>query len=956
MANAKNLLERTPQIEVLTTHVKRLTTGAGAALAVEGMPGIGKSRLLSEASSIARAMGIQVLSARGTELEREFAYGLVRQLFETHLVSATPEQHDKFLSGPAAQARELFPLGTQWNSSHLDPGSPSPSNGAEVRGDFPLLNGLFWLLVNVCQDSPVLLVADDLHWADEPSLRFFLYLLPRLADIPVSIIFSLRPEGEKAAAAKLLTLLSSDSACHVMRLLPLGVESTRQLIHEFLGVEPDDSFAEACHKATGGNPLWIRELSDAFATEKVSPTIGNLSKVESIGPQAVRKRVKLRLAQLEPASAALAQAAAVLGDGAELNKAAALAGLAAAEGSAAASDLTRTSMVSIDVAGSEHSPRVRFVHPLVRSAIEEALESTDRLAMHERAAILLDEAGAEPERVAAHLLKIPPATINTAHITLRTAAEFAMSRGSPEATRTYLLRCLEEPLSRTDRIDVLTLLGAASHLLELSDAAGYLRKAVDLSEHEEERHHLAAMLAVSLHLQGESEEALRIISDAISDLDSPTSELSLELESFAAMSRITSGNPGDIAECVSRLQDLPETDSRSGKMIDCAIAFGQFYMSDPEAVPHAMRCLSEDVLLSEPAVAHLAAAAWHVLVAADHPQAPAMLDAAVGKAHRFGSITTLAPAYCFRGLSLLWRGFPQEAERDMREAARADELSAHSLGRAATGAYLAEALIEQGNFREAEKVLEWAIPNGTGIRGMEILVSAGRARLLRESGSYGEALTQSLTVGASADAQCCRNPALLPWRSDTALCLHALSRAGEAIEYATEEVELARVWGAPRALGRALRVMGVVSPRSQRLHFLEEAVAILRESSAQLELAKALLDQGSILRSEGYRKDARNSLQDACTLFERCGVSFWGDRANTELVAAGARRRRIAMKGLESLTPSERRVAEFAAKGYSNREIAQRIFVTPKTVEVHLSNAYRKLGVASRRDLPEELR
>ena len=132
---------------------------------------------------------------------------------------------------------------------------------------------------------------------------------------------------------------------------------------------------------------------------------------------------------------------------------------------------------------------------------------------------------------------------------------------------------------------------------------------------------------------------------------------------------------------------------------------------------------------------------------------------------------------------------------------------------------------------------------------------------------------------------------------------------------------------------------------------LEQAVALLERSRARLEHAKALADLGAALRHERRPSDARDPLRRALELADACSADALVEHVRAELYATGARPRTAALGGVDALTASERRVAGFAAAGQSNRDIAQALFVTPKTVEVHLSNAYRKLGIRSRREL-----
>lgn len=194
------------------------------------------------------------------------------------------------------------------------------------------------------------------------------------------------------------------------------------------------------------------------------------------------------------------------------------------------------------------------------------------------------------------------------------------------------------------------------------------------------------------------------------------------------------------------------------------------------------------------------------------------------------------------------------------------------------------------------------------------------------------------------------NPVDTPWRSHKALALHGLGRRDEALDVAASDLKLARQWGAPGSVARALRVLGTLE-QDDGIDDLRAAVAAASGSPARLEHAKALAALGRRLRHTRREREAREPLREAIDVAERCGARGLVDQARSELHAAGGRPRSTAMKGVEALTASERRVAALAAEGRSNREIAQALFVTPKTVEMHLGNAYRKLEIGSRREL-----
>jgi DNA-binding CsgD family transcriptional regulator len=225
-----------------------------------------------------------------------------------------------------------------------------------------------------------------------------------------------------------------------------------------------------------------------------------------------------------------------------------------------------------------------------------------------------------------------------------------------------------------------------------------------------------------------------------------------------------------------------------------------------------------------------------------------------------------------------------------------------------------------------------------------------RARLLLARGHDGVALEQLLELGSLDHTFGTRTPAFLPWRSDAALIMHRLGDQPGAARLAQQEVELARQMGARRALGVALRAYGLVQPKPA-VEAITEAVSVLERSPARLEHARALVDLGAAIRRSGGRASSRTPLRDGYDLAVRCGATKLADRARAEIGASGARVSARGLSGTESLTPSERRVAGLAADGHTNRDIAQTLFITEKTVETHLGHIYAKLDIRSRHKL-----
>jgi DNA-binding CsgD family transcriptional regulator len=222
-------------------------------------------------------------------------------------------------------------------------------------------------------------------------------------------------------------------------------------------------------------------------------------------------------------------------------------------------------------------------------------------------------------------------------------------------------------------------------------------------------------------------------------------------------------------------------------------------------------------------------------------------------------------------------------------------------------------------------------------------------------GRPAEAVKHLRECGRRLTAAGALTPAAAPWRSQLALALSATGEREEALRLAGEEVRLARAFELPRELGIALRAAGLVEGGAEGVELLREAVAELEGSPARLEHARALTDLGAAMRRRGRRALAREPLRRGLDLAQRCGAVALAARAHAELVATGARPRRLVLRGVDALTPSERRVSDLAADGLTNREIAQALFVTEKTVETHLAHVFRKLDLGSRSQLPAAL-
>jgi ATP/maltotriose-dependent transcriptional regulator MalT len=266
---------------------------------------------------------------------------------------------------------------------------------------------------------------------------------------------------------------------------------------------------------------------------------------------------------------------------------------------------------------------------------------------------------------------------------------------------------------------------------------------------------------------------------------------------------------------------------------------------------------------------------------------------------------------------------------------------------------LAEALVEQGKLDAAQDVLNehhqlgQRLPPNPQAAGLALARSALALALGRPSDAYVDAQC----AGQIAEAMRIRHASILPWRTRASLALVALDRAAEARPIAEEALRIAEAADIPSATGEARRILAATCGRDEAIALLGSAVAVLETAPLPLELARALIDLGAALRRAGRRREAREPLSRGLELAHRHGARPLVAAARTELRASGARPRREVRTGVEALTPSEARVAELAAAGLTNAQIAARLFITTKTTEHHLAATYRKLGISSRRGL-----
>ncbi|MBV9426085.1 MAG: AAA family ATPase [Solirubrobacterales bacterium] len=929
------LLERERELALLDGAIEETASGGSSLVVIEGASGIGKTRLLAEARARAAPADVMAFTARGGELEREFAFGVVRQLFEGYLLEA-PEP-ERALAGPAAAARRIFTVAeredNQWRLGGSDP-------------SFASLHGVYWLVVNMCAERPLMIAVDDLQWSDMPSLRFMAYLVHRLEGLPVMVACSVR-STKGTVEDPLLAEVVTDPASVVLHPRPLGRDGVAALVSERLGAEADEQFAAGCHTATAGNPLLLVQLLQALEAERVLPDAEHVRMVADVGPTAVSRAVLVRIARLGDEALAVARAMSVLGDGPELSLVAAMAGLDDARSGSGLEALLRADILRVE-------PKLGFEHPLVAAVVYRDMAPVQRGREHQRAARLLIQAGAPIEQVAAHLLAVPPGANGWVVKELVRAGEDAFRAGAAESAVAYLRRAAAEPPPAEERAQVLLKLGHAEFLTRGPDAAKHLLEAYELLEDPVERGSVALTLARALLLTRQAPAAASIAAGAAADLPPHLTELRTELKCVEAMAVFVRGRGGEKLGSLSALRTERLGDGLASKMLTTMLAREGTFAG---ATSDACAQLASEALTGGELIAaengSSAIVALTTLARADRDEALEAWQPSLTEAHRRGSLQAKAGISLGIGFTLYRRGELADAEHWLRTAD--DEYALWNLGPDPPMTHcvslLALVLLEQGELVEARAQLERCTDPGDSSEGSRYWLNSLLELLIAE-GAFERAL--AVADDFARRFRHLHNPVDTPWCSHKALALHALGRREDAIAVAGEDLDLARQWGAPGGVARGLRVLGTCE-HEEGIDHLREAVATAAGSPARLEHAKALAALGQRLRCAGREREARAPLREAIDLAERCGARGLVDQARSQLHAAGGRPRSTMVNGIQALTSSERRVAALAADGHTNRQIAQALYITPKTVEMHLGNAYRKLEIGSRRQLAAAL-
>lgn len=551
----------------------------------------------------------------------------------------------------------------------------------------------------------------------------------------------------------------------------------------------------------------------------------------------------------------------------------------------------------------------------------------------------------------------PPAGDPAVAVALAEAARRADQLGAPELAITLWRRALAEDAPAPSRSGLLLALGTALDRAGDPDADAVLAEAETTASTRDERTAALVVRGRLLAGRGRHADAVALLRHALEAAGDPA-PIELEIE-LARHGRVVLAEREHAVATVERLLAAPEPRPPSARRLLAESALEA--VSGPEpgrdaVVALARAALDGGRLLAEETADGLGWfwAAYALHLAERNEEALAVLDDAVADAQRRGSLAGFVQAIALRSGPRFHLGDLRGAAADC-EIALAAGAGVHEAWLPAVRSTLVQLRTYLGDVDGARRI---AAEQEMAHRatGPTMLFLYGRAVLHAAVGEDAAALTDLRVAGRQMALGAGENPAMMPWRALAAVVLARSDRREEAHALAGEELALAERFGAAGPIAIALHARAVSAPDpAARIGLLRDAIARHAEGERRCEHVEALVSLGAALHATGSPKSARAPLREALDLAHRIGAAGLAERARAALVAAGGRPRRPALRGRDALTPSELRVAELAAEGRSNREIAEALFVTVKTVEWHLTCCYRKLGVRGRPALAEAL-
>jgi DNA-binding CsgD family transcriptional regulator len=923
------LFERSQFLQEFEAIFSRTVPSHSGCLSIEGGWGTGKTTLLNEACLIADRSSCLVLRARGGDLEQQASFGALLRIIE---VVASLRNADEEISERVEAVGALI-------------------NKTGARNFGQLGAAFYALLIAVRRLGPILLAIDDADLVDDATLMTLQYVFHRVDDQQIWLLMTSPPRLPGVGPRVVDHLLVNRHVRH-FALKPLSSESVRQILAGYLDQVPDPQFVTAVYEATSGRPEFIVELAKACVNEQITPSAAMAGEISRLPVPRISQRVLVRLERLQVAATELLECCAIHGNSTDLSLACYLGSIDPVAAELASDVSARAELLQGD------RPLV-FIAPVVRWALLQNISPARRSQLHTRCAEYLSGIGADESLIVEHLLASEPSgNLELAGRLVRAGATL-IQRSDYRLASQCLRRSINEGPVAMQEPSIWLDLARCETQLGLKTSVSSFQRALALgAAHNSDVFETAIKLMRALRgwpeLRG---EAIASLQSLTADPDGVDPSLQLEFEMGLTLLANLQSQRNDGVTKIQKLLKQADTTSHASKAASAFLNIHGFE-SDPKmsakAVTHMLSAVidPDQMVSGDLSSEMMRTLACRILLGADEfATVDRILEVGRRRALELGDLPGEDDVLRLIVLSKLWQGSLGESEEALL---RHHELGIDFNARPVVG--LIDLLIAQGRTQEAIYELGTFDPVMIDEPLDRVGAHVERGRLFSMCSQSAEALDEFEQASETAARAGITNPVLVAWHPPAARVLASLGQWEEAHQLAQDHLVSARAFGAPRSLGTALRAMGASSrDLDERTAWLTESVEVLEGSPARLETAEAMVDLGSALVDRQDSESARDILHKGASLASLCGAHRLVEVAGTQLRAAGARPRRLGSTGVDSLTPAELRAVHMAAANVTNRAIADELFVNVKTIEGHLSRAYRKLGVTSRFELAEAL-